>query len=422
VIPNIEDLYGGLPYRNQDDSVVFDNVPREVCCFIPELWERLAHGLRIESCYEVLHFDENNRAEGPFRGYVSYNIREKIEASGWKGMTDADVSEWTYEQKLALCENEGLKNHGVGVPRPEYVESNPGLRYCAKLRVNSIWGKFVQQDSSRAREYLQSYGDYINLTQTIRLDKSSLQFRKIGKDMFDVVYKWKDFAKRRASAINPYLGASVTGWARVILHKKIRQTRAAYCDTDSVIYLHTPEMPLRWPDEGSGLGEWSDEFERGNFGVQFYAVAPKNYCIVYDHPDAKGMVCKMRCKGISLNYENSSIITEATYRRLILDAVIDQPTLEPPVMAHYFQIVLNHYQQGIKDLAIISRSGYKQIQAVYNKRQLITLPWCEWKDEARDKLNAMLDTCYISELVTVPFGYPGIEEDLWGKFYPQWYT
>jgi hypothetical protein len=43
------------------------------------------------------------------------------------------------------------------------------------------------------------------------------------------------------------MAASVTGWARTILHKKIRQTNAAYCDTDSVIY------PDKWDDEGAGI-------------------------------------------------------------------------------------------------------------------------------------------------------------------------
>jgi hypothetical protein len=45
------------------------------------------------------------------------------------------------------------------------------------------------------------------------------------------------------------------------LHKKIRQTNAAYCNTDTVIYLHKPELhPDKWGDEGAGIGCWGDNW------------------------------------------------------------------------------------------------------------------------------------------------------------------
>jgi hypothetical protein len=41
---------------------------------------------------------------GPFRGYVAYNYRDKMEASGWGSMTDKDVSTLTTEEKEEICD------------------------------------------------------------------------------------------------------------------------------------------------------------------------------------------------------------------------------------------------------------------------------------------------------------------------------
>jgi hypothetical protein len=72
--------------------------------------------------------------------------------------------------------------------------------------------------------------EYLQTIQSHRIKQDSLVFRQIYGDL-DV---------STSKNVNPYLAASVTGWARVLLHQKIRETTAAYCDTDSVIYLHKP--------------------------------------------------------------------------------------------------------------------------------------------------------------------------------------
>jgi hypothetical protein len=108
----------------------------------------------------------------------------------------------------------------------------------SKLRVNALWGKYVQADHSRHRLYLDSLTEYLEIIQSLRVKRESVEFRQICADMFECHYENLQDEWERAHNINPYLAASVTGWARVLLHKKIRETGAAYCD--NVVYLHKP--------------------------------------------------------------------------------------------------------------------------------------------------------------------------------------
>jgi hypothetical protein len=78
----------------------------------------------------------------------------------------------------------------------------------------------------------------------------------------------------------------------------IRETSAAYCDTDNVIYLHKPSIhPEEWPDEGFGIGCWGDELEPFLDGVPFVALAPKCYCLVFDKRNKRGEEHMIKSKG-----------------------------------------------------------------------------------------------------------------------------
>jgi hypothetical protein len=48
----------------------------------------------------------------------------------------------------------------------------------SKLRVNSLWGKYVQQDVARGRKHLNSLGEYLAIIQSHRIKRDSLQFRQ----------------------------------------------------------------------------------------------------------------------------------------------------------------------------------------------------------------------------------------------------
>jgi hypothetical protein len=174
-----DDRYGGLPYRDARGTVVFDNTSKLVCGFLPELYERLDHGVVLGQVLEVLHFPGSERCIGPFRGYVAYNYRDKMEASGWASMTDKKVTELTEEEKEEICDRVQQENRGLCRPRPSHVEDNPGRRTMSKLRVNVLWEKYVQSDTCRHRMYLNSLQEYLQTIQSPRTNRDSLVFRQI---------------------------------------------------------------------------------------------------------------------------------------------------------------------------------------------------------------------------------------------------
>jgi hypothetical protein len=218
-----DDMYGGLRYRDARGTVIFDNKSKLVCGFLLELYERRVLG----QVFEVLHFPGSEPCTRPFRGYVAYNYRDKMEASGWASMTDKDVATLTEEEKQEICDRVQEENRGLCRPRPSHVEDNAGRRTMSKLRVNALWGKYVQSDTCCHSMYLNSLQEYLQTIQSPRVKRDSLVFRQIYGDLFECRYEYLEEEWGRAHNVNPYLTASVTGWARVLLHKKIRETSAA---------------------------------------------------------------------------------------------------------------------------------------------------------------------------------------------------
>jgi hypothetical protein len=216
----------------------------------------------------------------------------------------------------------------------------------------------------------------------------------------------------RAHNVNPYLAASVTGWARVLLHKKIRETSAAYCDTDSVIYLHRPSIhPEKWPDEGSGIGCWGDELEPFLDGVLL--LAPKCYCLVFDKRNKRGEEYMIKSKGATMTHENHIHINPEVYKRLILDATIcceTSPDYVPdPAAARTWCIQLNHIHNKLIYLSTVTETGWKHVRPVFNKRELLRLyVWGvpPYPDQ-------------VMCIYTLPFGYVcKSKQDIQDVFYP----
>jgi hypothetical protein len=160
------------------------------------------------------------------------------------------------------------------------------------------------------------------------------------------------------------------------LHKKKRETGAAYCDTDSVVYLHKPGVhPDKWDDEGSGIGCWGDELEAGLKGHLFMALAPKCYCLVYDHPNSKGEMYVVKSKGVTMTHENHALINPHTYETMLIQAAVAyecHPTEDTATAsARTWRILINHIHKELQHLAVITETGWKSVRPVFNKRELL---------------------------------------------------
>ena len=378
LIPDVNDIYGGMPKKGDSHQLVFSNEPGVYCGFLEELYERMEHGLVVQEMYEVLHFGNRSSEEGPFKQYIAYNFRDKMEASGWGDLvkdTPFEQVELDEDTKVQVCEFIYQENKQLCKPRVEKVEKNKGRRFMAKGAINCIWGKFVQKDIEVVRYNISDPEDYYEIMNDPRVDPESIQFEFLVNAMYQAQFKWKEDFVQRGSKINPYLGASVTGWARTILHQKLREVNAIYCDTDSVVYRHLPNTQVS--EIGGGIGQWQNEYG-GDMRIQrFYALGPKCYCLVFNQPDpSTGATYKIKAKGITMTLRNHNLITPDDFLDVLVknfDATYPVQDMDTPsITLKHFHIALDHFNVTGQDCRankpLIAIEAVKKLRATFTKR------------------------------------------------------
>jgi hypothetical protein len=167
------------------------------------------------------------------------------------------------------------------------------------------------------------------------------------------------------------------------LHKKIRETSTAYCDTDSVIYLHKPSIhPEKWLDEGPGIGCWGDELEPFLDRVVFVALAPKCYCLVFDRRNKRGEEYMIKSKGVTMTHENHMHINPEVYECLVLDAFIccetDPDFVPDPAAASTWRIQLNHMHNRLTYLSTVTETGWKHAPCLTNVSSSVCMCGVAW--------------------------------------------
>uniref|UniRef100_A0A1I8J338 DNA-directed DNA polymerase n=2 Tax=Macrostomum lignano TaxID=282301 RepID=A0A1I8J338_9PLAT len=197
----------------------------------------------------------------------------KAESSGSPGMTEDAKAAYM----ASFFEREGV--------RLEKVEENPGLRFVAKIFLNSLWGKFCQRDDLTSTEIVDSYEAWLQ-----RLTDPSIKVKScepIGECFMMLEYKPRiGVAGERAfKYANVPIGVFTTSHARLRLYEALEGlgTRVIYADTDSVVYRCSPGEYE--PPGGSSLGQWTDEVPAGCRMVQFTTGGPKLYRYVVEKPD-----------------------------------------------------------------------------------------------------------------------------------------
>lgn len=101
----------------------------------------LKHGYRMFEIFEVWSYqvetyDPISKTGGMFTEYLNKFVKMKAEASGWeKEMTDEE--KWTFVS--SFYEHEGIQLD-IG-----NIKKNPAMRSIAKLLLNTLWGKTIQQ-------------------------------------------------------------------------------------------------------------------------------------------------------------------------------------------------------------------------------------------------------------------------------------
>uniref|UniRef100_A0A1I8HKB1 DNA-directed DNA polymerase n=1 Tax=Macrostomum lignano TaxID=282301 RepID=A0A1I8HKB1_9PLAT len=204
----------------------------------PELRKAFQLGYRLQAVHALAYWTE--KRTGLFSDYVSTFLKLKAESSGSPGMSDEDKAAYIADF---------FAKEGVTLDK---VEPNPGLRFVAKIFLNSLWGKFCQRDDLTSTEIVSSYEDWL-----ARLTDPNLKVK----------------------ACEPI------GSEFMLLE---------------VVYRHSEGQ---WePPHGTSLGMWTDEVSAGSRMTDFVSGGPKLYTYIVE--DAAGVRSQvLKCKGIRLTPE-----------------------------------------------------------------------------------------------------------------------
>ena len=120
--------------KNQNPCTHTDQ-ERAICgtwCHV-EVMKAIEKGYVVLNIHEVWHWEETT--DELFKEYVNTFLKIKQEASGYPPDCVTDEQKQRYIDDY--YEHEGIRLD------PEKIEYNPGLRYLAKLILNSLWGKWT---------------------------------------------------------------------------------------------------------------------------------------------------------------------------------------------------------------------------------------------------------------------------------------
>ena len=136
-----------------------------------EIDKAIEKGYKIEMIYEVLHFE--NSSTNLWKGYIMKFLKIKLETSKFT------CSEEEYRQSA----------RELGIELGELKE-NSGLRFIAKICLNSLWGKFGQNPKVKHSEYIDNERDFYRIILDDKIESISICF--LSETMVYTSYERKD--------------------------------------------------------------------------------------------------------------------------------------------------------------------------------------------------------------------------------------
>ena len=300
ICPKDKNVIPLLPER-KNGKLIFDMVNKYNTIYTTaELLKAVQIGYKITKVYKSLKFEKTREL---FKSYIRKFLKIKAEAGGYKG---DNIDE--YIAKYAELGIELEKDN---------IKPNKGLKLLAKNMLNNLWGKFGQKDNLPTTEYVNS-DKWFRLLQRHKEGKIELKNETlIDDDCAYVQYIEKESDNTSLLSTNVALAGFVTSQARLRLYKQLEligKDRLIYCDTDSIVYINSPDgynIP-----SGDMLGEWEDECSTKEHKINpityFVALAPKSYGYKTMYGDGD-----IKCKGITLSHSNSRKYTYETIDKLV---------------------------------------------------------------------------------------------------------
>jgi hypothetical protein len=291
-----DNLHIPLLPEKKNNKLMFDLVDKVKAVYSSiELKRALEIGYKITKIYKSLSFNKSNNM---FKGYIQNFLKIKTESAGYDG-DDIDA----YIQRY-------YNNCGVLLDK-EKIKKNSGMKLLAKICLNSLWGKFGQNDELPTTNYIKNDAWFKLLKRHMNKEVELQNEIMIDEDTLYVSYIEKVQDKTSLMTTNVALAGFTTANARLRLYKELYKLndRVIYCDTDSIIYEYRKNEYNT--QEGDCLGEW--ELEENGDIKNVYALAPKTYG--YTSIDGEQ---KYKCKGITLNNGNKTHFSFDTLKNLIV--------------------------------------------------------------------------------------------------------
>jgi len=173
----------------------------------------------------------------------------------WKGYMRKFLKIKLDSSKFTCSEEYREKAKKFGIELDELKE-NPGLRHIAKIRLNSLWGKFGQNPKVKHSEYIDNEKDFYKSILSDKIEQISLSF--LNGNMVYGNYETKNKILKVNYNTNIYIMCFTSSWARLRLYNMLEKLdkNVCYCDTESVVYIEN-EQTKEIVDKyiGDGLGD-----------------------------------------------------------------------------------------------------------------------------------------------------------------------
>jgi hypothetical protein len=254
------------------------------------------------------------------------------------------------------------------------MQYNAGLRFIAKLMLNSLWGKLAQRPNQPQTKVVSNHTEMWNLINNPRIE--ILGDIRIN-DMLIYNYRYVEDQMAKPGNTSVALAAFVTTYARLKLYEemeKIEESRPGsilYMDTDSIIFVH--EEGHYRPQVANFLGEMTneitEEFGLGSRMTEFYTCGPKTYSYKVIKEDGT-VATKLKAKGVTQTVEANEILNFELIQKQAIYKARNRPNSTALIPQMQFRSDKEH------DVTTILIE--KRFQVTSNKRRVIgnnTLPY-----------------------------------------------
>ena len=221
-------------------------------------------------------FDNDTNSGGLFAQYVNMFLKSKQESSGYPSWVQCEDDKHSYIADYRRAERIALDKSSVS--------KNAAQRTLAKLKLNSMWSKWAQNQNKTQTTIADSEKEFYELLTCPGIEVTSLVFP--NNDVVLVSWRYPQDNVAAGKNVNVAVAAYVTTQARLKLYEYLSELRESviYCYRTRLFLLRkimTPKVKT-----GDYVGDHTNELEDsspGSFIQELLSGGPKN-CFLFSVP------------------------------------------------------------------------------------------------------------------------------------------